>query len=306
MCVMRVMDNVLAIDITPKELEMPFICSYAIVSGNEVAIVESGPTVSARILYEKLKDLKLHDKVKYVIPTHIHLDHGGGVGSLLKLLKNAKAYVHPRAVPHLINPDKLWELASEALGWLAEVYKKPEPTPSELLIGTTDGQRIRVGNLTLRIIHTPGHASHHQSVMLEESKTLFIGDSAGIYVFSENYVIPTTMPPIRLDMYVKSIDKQIAENPTRICYTHFGCVDNGREALIKHKEQVLAWFKGVKEALSEGKDNVDDILEYILRYDEEAEKLKKIASSKRAYRILVELALLGFRDEAKRIDKLTH
>lgn len=293
----RVADTLYCVDVTPPELGVPFICSYVVASQGELAVIETGPTSTADLLAETLREIG--GEVKAIIPTHIHLDHGGGVGSLLRRLEGAKAYVHPRAVKHLVNPDKLWAAARDALGWLAEVYRAPEPVPSERLVATEDGMEVGIGNLALRIIHTPGHASHHQSVLLGDG-TLFVGDSAGIYVASEDYVVPTTMPVIRLDLYLKSLDKQIALNPSRLAYTHYGVAEGGVELLRRHKAQVEAWIKGVSEALDSGDDSYESVLGRIKQYDPEAEKLARIMDMSRAYEILVRLSVEGLVMEIRR------
>ena len=293
----RITDTLYCVDVTPPELGVPFICSYIVVSRGEAAVIETGPTSSTEILVEALN--QLGTEVKAVIPTHIHLDHGGGVGSLLKHLESAKAYVHPRAVKHLADPAKLWAAARYALGWLAEVYQAPEPAPRERLVAAEDGAKIRVGDMELRIVHTPGHASHHQSILMEDG-TLFVGDSAGIYIARENYVIPTTMPVIRLDLYLESLEKQIALNPSRIAYTHYGVAENGVGVLRRHRIQVDAWVRGVREALEAGEESNEAILGRIARYDPEAEKLKGIVGKSRAYEILVRLSVEGLVMEVRR------
>ncbi len=293
----RITDTLYCVDVTPPELGVPFICSYVVASQGELAVIETGPTSSADLLVEALQEIG--GEVRAVIPTHIHLDHGGGVGSLLRRLESAKAYVHPRAVKHLVDPGKLWTAARDALGWLAEVYRAPEPAPPERLVATEDGMEVRVGSLELRIIHTPGHASHHQSVILGDG-TLFVGDSAGIYVASEDYIVPTTMPVIRLDLYMESLEKQIALNPSRLAYTHYGVAEDGAEVLRRHRAQVEAWVKGVAEALDSGDDSYESVLERIKLYDPEAEKLARIVEMSRAYEILVRLSVEGLAMEVRR------
>lgn len=289
------------LDITPREIGVSFISTYIIDSGGDLGIIESGPTSSAEKIVRSLRDLGLTTRKIHIIPTHIHLDHGGGTGTLLRLLEGSEAYIHPRGVRHIIEPSKLWREARTALGWLAEVYGAPEPGIEGRVHPTDDGSQITIGSYDLKIIHTPGHASHHQSIFLEEESILFVGDSAGIYVDSEGYVVPTTMPIIRFNMYVESLKKQINLNPEVIAYTHYGVSTRGAEILEEHVKQVESWFEAVKEAYQDGISDVGKILEYVLKYEEDAEKLRKVVRLSRAHELLVKLSIEGLRLEVERI-----
>ena len=98
------------------------ICSY-VLTGAKTTLVESGPTSSVPRLVEGLKELDIRfEDVQYVAVTHVHLDHGGGAGTLLKFLPNAKVIVHPRGMPHLINPQRLWSSAQKVLGFVSEIF----------------------------------------------------------------------------------------------------------------------------------------------------------------------------------------
>ena len=115
------------------------ICSY-VIKGDKTILVESGPTSSVPKLVSGLEELNVKfEDVEYVAVTHVHLDHGGGAGTLLKYLPNAKVIVHPRGMPHLVNPERLWSSAQEVLGYVSEIFGKPESVPKERIIPVTDG-----------------------------------------------------------------------------------------------------------------------------------------------------------------------
>ncbi|MEM3823640.1 MAG: MBL fold metallo-hydrolase, partial [Candidatus Bathyarchaeia archaeon] len=141
-----------------------FIASY-ILKGKETAIIETGPTSSIPNLLLSLKQLGIKpENVAYVALSHIHLDHGGGSGTLIKHLPKAKIIVHSRGAPHLIDPKKLWEQSKAVLGEITKIYGAPEPVPEERVIPAVDGATIDVGNgITLKVVETLGHASHHIS-----------------------------------------------------------------------------------------------------------------------------------------------
>ena len=151
-----------------------FIASY-ILKGKQVAMVETGPTSSVPNLLFCLDELNVKpEDVAYVAVSHIHLDHGGGVGRLLKYLPKAKVIVHPRGAPHLANPEKLWQQSKEVMGSLTKMYGKPEPVPEERIIAATDGMMFDVGNnISLKVVETLGHASHHLSYYEPLSEGIF-------------------------------------------------------------------------------------------------------------------------------------
>ena len=107
MHVIELTEHIYLIDVETGGLKN-FIASY-ILKGKQVAIVETGPTSSVPNLLSALEqlDVKFEDIV-YVAISHIHLDHGGGAGTLIRNLPNAKVVVHQRGAPHLVNPKKLW------------------------------------------------------------------------------------------------------------------------------------------------------------------------------------------------------
>jgi len=293
------------IDPRPKNIVVGFICSYVLVSGNEAVVIEPGPDSGAENVVEELKKLGLADMVKYVIATHIHLDHGGGLGRMLQLLPKAVGLVHPRAVKHLIDPTKLWKASRAALGWLGEVYGKPTPAPPDRLLGVEDGQEFRLGDLTLRIVHTVGHASHHISIYVPERRLLFTGDSAGIYLKEIDKVVPTTMPPFRFDPYVESIEKQIKLDPETLAYTHTWIAGNGRSRLEKHKEHVLKLLDDVIEGLKAGVGR-EGLLEFLAKRDDDIRHILSYIKGNDVLNLLVELAIEGLYLEAEERLKVVH
>jgi len=200
-----------------------FIASY-ILKGRQTAILETGPASSVPNLLSGLKELKVKpEDVAYVAVSHIHLDHAGGVGKLLKYLPNAKVIVHQRGAPHLANPEKLWQQSREALGSIADMYGEPQPVSEERIIAARDGMPFDIGNnVKLIVIETLGHASHHLSYYEPLSQGIFPGDAAGIYLKEFDVIVPTTPSPFRLDVALASLDKLISLKPKALYYSHFG------------------------------------------------------------------------------------
>lgn len=297
----EIFENFYMFDITPDELRNPFISSYIFKGGENIVLIEQGPKSSVEKLRNILDELKYENEIIHLFITHIHIDHAGSVGTLLNIYRNSYAYVHPRGIKHLLNPEKLWESTLNALGWLAEIYQKPDPAPEYRIRITYDGEDIGIEDNRFRFIFTEGHASHHQSIYWYDKKVMFVGDSAGIYIPQFDYMIPTTLYPTKLDLYINSLDKMIGYEPEYLMYPHFGVVKDGKRRLLEHREQVIRWFEIAKTHrpgnISEYKDllkNDDDVLLQILEESKERSDLK----------LLLDMAILGILSEIERIDHL--
>jgi len=252
-----------------------FIASY-VLKGKQVAMVETGPTSSVPNLLSCLKELNVKpEDVTYVAVSHIHLDHGGGAGTLLKHLPKTKVIVHQRGAPHLANPEKLWQQSKEVMGSIAEMYGKPEPIPEERLIAATDGMTFDIGNnVSLKVIETLGHASHHLSYYEPLSEGIFPGDAAGIYLKEIDVIVPTTPPPFRLDIALASLDKLIRLKPRVLYYSHFGKAYNAVEKLQTYAQQLVLWAKIAKEGM-ENKESLKVISKRIMESDKAIQQAKE-------------------------------
>lgn len=287
MHITKLEDHVFMIDLQPDGLEN-FIASY-VLKGKKTAIIETGPAASVPNLIMGLK--KLHVKpedVAYVAVSHIHLDHGGGVGTLLKHLPNAKAVVHPKGAPHLANPNKLWQQSQIILGKITDMYGPPEPVPATRIIPATDGTIFDVGNsVVFRVVETLGHASHHQSYFENTGNAVFPGDAAGIYLKQFDVVVPTTPAPFRLDSALSSLDKLAALKPRRLYYTHFGPATCSRRKLQAYTHQLKLWARIAAEGI-EQEQSVEEIRDRLVAKDV---SLQKAAQFIRAHPVLSETVL---------------
>jgi glyoxylase-like metal-dependent hydrolase (beta-lactamase superfamily II) len=272
MNVTRLEDHIFLIDVSPGGLEN-FIASY-VLKGKHVAIVETGPTSSVPNLLSGLKKLNIKpEDVAYVAVTHIHLDHGGGVGTLVKNLPNARVIAHRAAAPHLVNPQKLWQQSTEVMGKeITDLYRAPEPVPAERIIAATDGMTVDIGNdVRLRVVETLGHASHHQSYYETFSGGIFPGDAAGIYLKDIDAVVPTIPPPFRLDASLASLEKLIGLDPKALYYTHFGKATGAVEKLQGYANQLKLWVSIAEQGLRH-KQSFETIRDKILESDESVRK----------------------------------
>jgi len=259
------------------------IASY-VVLGEKIAIVETGPTSTVNNLLVGLKEIGIEfGDVDFIAVSHIHIDHGGGVGTLMKHLLNAKLIVHPRGAPHLVNPEKLWTQSKQVLGEVAELYGEPEPVSPERVIQASDGMAISLGrNIELEILETLGHASHHFSYCEKSGKIIFLGDAAGIHLNRFDVLVPTTPPPFHLEITLSSINKLIQKAPKLLCYTHFGVAKNAIEKLERYAAQLRLWADVVANGVKKG-ETLETIHENINKKDQ---TLKAVTSYMKTHPIM--------------------
>ena len=277
------------------------ICSY-IIKATKITLVESGPTSSVPNLVSGLKELGISfEDVQYLAITHVHLDHGGGAGTLLKLLPNAKVLVHARGMPHLINPDRLWQSAQTVLGFVSEIFGKPEPVPMERIVPITEGTFDLGDGAKLKAIETLGHASHNLSYKESFNEGVFPGDAAGTYFPEFDVVVPTTPPPFRLDVALASLDKLISLQPTALYYSHFGKASDAVQRLRDYKLQLELWAKIAEEGVKQSR-SLEQIRDRIIAEDKVMSQVL-IASFIRSHRIysktVLENCIRGFIEYAK-------
>ncbi len=223
---------------------------YIIVEGNEVAIIETATSYSVPIITQALADLNLSlDNVKYIIPTHIHLDHAGGCGALLKQCPQATILVHPRGIRHMIDPSKLILGATAVYGEekFKQLYGTIEPIDATRIRQQDHESSVTLGTRELIFYHTEGHAKHHFCIYDTASKSIFSGDTFGLSYPSLNsissinkhfVVIPTTTP-IHFDPNAlkKSLHLIVSLKPSTVYLTHFGPIDHVQSAYL----QLLFW-----------------------------------------------------------------
>jgi glyoxylase-like metal-dependent hydrolase (beta-lactamase superfamily II) len=167
--------------------------------------------------------------------THIHLDHAGACGSLLRRFPETEVWVHERGAPHLIDPAKLLESARRLYGeQMGELWGEVLPVPRERI-------RVLVGGESLgsfRVAYTPGHASHHVSYLHEPSRRAFTGDVTGVRIGEGRVLAPTPPPDIDLEAWRASLDVIEGWRPRSLAMTHFGAYDDVAEHLADLRKQL--------------------------------------------------------------------
>ena len=276
------------------------ICSY-IIKGKKTMLVESGPTNSVPNLLAGLQELKVNlEDIEYVAVTHIHLDHGGGAGTLLKSLPNAKVIVHPHGAPHLIDPERLWPSSLSVLGFVAEIFGKPEPVPEERIISLTEGSFDLDEGGKLTVTETVGHASHNLSFHESFNNGVFPGDAAGTYFPEYGVVAPSTPPPFYLESALASLDKLISLKPAVLYYSHFGKADNAVKRLQDYKVQLNLWNQIVQDGVRKNL-SVEEIRNRILSEDKVMRILADFIKAHKIYSVAVlQNCVDGFIEYAKK------
>lgn len=225
--------------------------AHIIQDSGRAAFVDVGTNFSVPYLLAALQELKIpREAVDYLLLTHVHLDHAGGAGALLRELPNARAYLHPRGAPHLIKPQKLIAGSKVVYGEerFARLYGELVPLPAARVHEVRDGERVTLGARTLELIHTPGHALHHYAVVDAAHESIFPGDTFGISyrAFDTDqgaFIFPTTTPtqfdPVQL---VASIERLLAYHPESMYLMHFSRVTDVPRlgASLKAQVQELA------------------------------------------------------------------
>lgn len=214
-----------------------FDAAYLIVQQGRAAFVDSGTNYSVPRLLQALQALGLaRTAVDHVIPTHVHLDHAGGVGLLMSELPHATALVHGRGARHLVDPTALYMGATAVYGAeeMERSYGRLVPVPAERVQATHDGQTMDWHGRVLRFIDTPGHARHHHCLWDSTTRGWFTGDTFGLSyrVFDTDagaWVMPTTTPvQFEPDALKHSIGRLIEADPQCMYLTHYSRVDEPR------------------------------------------------------------------------------
>ena len=228
-----------------------------------VALVDPGPTTCLDTLRGAItaQGIAISD-VRTVLLTHIHLDHAGATGELVRDNPDIQVYVHERGAPHMADPAKLMSSATRLYGDdMDRLWGQFLPVPQNNLHVLGGGERISAADRELEVAYTPGHASHHVSFFDRSSGVAFVGDTAGIRTGADLFAMPPTPPPdIDLDAWKASvalIDRWQAET---LFITHFGPHEAPAEhlaSLVEHLDGMAALAKSIVERDATDEERVD-------------------------------------------------
>lgn len=257
-----------------------FDASYLVVSDSQAAFIDVGTNYSAPRLLKTLSELSLapHD-VRYVILTHVHLDHAGGAGEVMRLCPKAQLIVHPRGARHMIDPSALRAGAVGVYGEDAvqKDYGQLLPIDASRVTEAGEGFEIILGQRQLVCMDTPGHAKHHIAIWDPLSQGVFTGDTFGLSYREFDteqgaYIMPTTTP-IQFDPLAlkESVERICALNPACIYPTHYSRVDNVprlKTIFLKQLDEMVQMavsFKSSANRYAKIKSGLADIYENHLK-----------------------------------------
>jgi len=222
-----------------------FISSWLVRNGACSLLVDPGPASTIPYLVAELRRCGV-ETLDYILLTHIHIDHAGGTGTLLREFPGAQVVCHPEGVRHLVSPEKLWLGSRQVLGApLADAYGEILPVP-EGQIGFAE----TLGSTGVRTYLTPGHAPHHCCYLLGD--LLFAGEVAGVRCELEGgiYLRPATPPRFIQQTALDSLERMLSLMPRRMVFAHYGLVEEAMTHLRIARDQLRLWVEGAAQTLA--------------------------------------------------------
>jgi glyoxylase-like metal-dependent hydrolase (beta-lactamase superfamily II) len=217
-----------------------WICSWQVGQ----VLVDPGPTLSLDHVLGELDGWQ----PQAILLTHIHFDHAGGTGSLMRRYPELEVYVHERGAPHMINPERLWASASQLYGEdkMLAMWGEFVPVPEERLHVLSGGETLEIGGDRFEVAYTPGHAKHHVSYL--HDGTAFVGDVGGVRIEVDTPTLPPTPPPdIDVEAWHTSLDVIRAWRPERLAVTHFGAYEQPERQLDELSERLDRWAQSARD-----------------------------------------------------------
>ena len=237
-----------------------FDAAYLMVEGDEAAFIDTGTNLAVPRLLATLESVGLkRAQVRYVIPTHVHLDHAGGVGLLMSELPNATAVVHPRGARHMIDPSALVAGATAVYGEaeMARSYGQIVGVPAGRVQESHDGMALSLNGRELQFIDTPGHARHHHCIWDARTRGFFTGDTFGLSYREFDtaqgpWLLPTTTPvQFEPDKLRESLQRLLSYQPACMYLTHYSRVRDVQrlgESFLAQLDRLVALGRSLKGA----------------------------------------------------------
>jgi glyoxylase-like metal-dependent hydrolase (beta-lactamase superfamily II) len=250
-----------------------------LIKGPKVTLVDCGYATSYQTVLDGMKEVGVTpSEVRYLIPTHVHLDHAGAAGRLLREMPNAEVISQEKGTPHLVDPQKLIESSTRVFGKeIMALYGFPEPIPAGRV--TSFGGEMSLdlgGGMSATLIHTPGHAPHQLSMMLDSPKALLTADAVGITYPNMRTVIPTTPPPsFDPKLLVSTVDELVQTDPKSLLVPHFGARKDVDFVFEDTNVKTKEWVRAV-EGMRNAKKGLDEITEEMVMRVAAAERMEAL------------------------------
>jgi glyoxylase-like metal-dependent hydrolase (beta-lactamase superfamily II) len=227
-------------------------CFYLMEEAGECAVLETGTTHSVPLLKQLLAERNIApEQVRYVIPTHVHLDHAGGAGAMMAAFPRAQLLIHPRGARHMAEPERLVAAAKAVYGdeVFRELYGEIQAVDPARIRSMLDTETVSLAGRKLEFRHTRGHAEHHFCVWDATSQGWFSGDMFGVsYSWFRfpggDFVLPSTTPSqFDPDTYLASLELLGSYKPQRMYLTHYGELEYSLEKAQRLAHQIEAYCK---------------------------------------------------------------
>lgn len=243
------------------------IAATALETSDGVVLFDTGPESTFHQVTHELEQLGIDAAdVRHVFVSHIHFDHAGAAFRFAQ--SGATVYVHPRGAQHLIDPARLIESATRIFGdRMRELWGQIAPVPYANVRILNDGDSVQVGQLEIKAVETPGHASHHHIFHWDE--TVFGGDIAGVRLGNGPPIPPFVPPELHVESWLESIEKIRSLNPAKLYLPHFGLVPGSvSEHLDALGERVTRWSDWLGGKIRDGK-NEQALVHEFAKYEHE-------------------------------------
>ena len=261
MHILEVADRTYRIETRPPG--SPFTYSVFFVTEGGGAIIEPGPAVMVPAIKETVSQLRMRH-VDYIIPTHIHVDHGGAIGTLINVFAGAQIALNEQGARHAVDPERLIRSTRMSFGDDYEsIFGPILPVPISRIKTVHDGDKLVVGEREMLVLETPGHAPHHISLLDESTGGLYCGEALGLVYGRDEPPLPAvTLPKFDAEIYLSGMRRLREMKPKVLFYSHLGISREPEKDIEAALENTIAFGRMVREAMA-GETSEEEVLSQV-------------------------------------------
>ena len=261
MHILEVADRTYRIETRPPG--SPFTYSVFFVTEGGGAIIEPGPAVMVPAIKETVSQLRMRH-VDYIIPTHIHVDHGGAIGTLINVFAGAQIALNEQGARHAVDPERLIRSTRMSFGDDYEsIFGPILPVPISRIKTVHDGDKLVVGEREMLVLETPGHAPHHISLLDKSTGGLYCGEALGLVYGRDEPPLPAvTLPKFDAEIYLSGMRRLREMKPKVLFYSHLGISREPEKDIEAALENTIAFGRMVREAMA-GETSEEEVLSQV-------------------------------------------
>ena len=232
--------------------------AYLLTAPDELALIETGPASTLPALRAGIQAAGFDlGQVRKIFVSHIHLDHSGGAGAIVREQPDVQVFVHPVGAPHLIDPSRLFGSAARLYGdRMDALWGEVTPIPEDRVVPLADGETVEAAGHVLSALFTPGHASHHVAFWEPDLGAVFTGDVGGVRMPGSEYALPPAPPPeLAPDDWETSTERLRQAGARRLYLTHGGSFDDVGDHLDQLMPNLAEVEAICREAMLAGADD---------------------------------------------------